>query len=220
MRPDIAYAVHQCARFCSTPKRSHGDAVRLIGRYLLGTAEKGLIMHPTNESFDCYVDASHTGKWNQENAKEDETTTKSRSGYIITYGNCPILWASKMQTEIALSSTEAEYIALSQSLREIIPLTALIQEAKTFGINITSNQAKLHCKLFEDNTGAAELAKVPKMRPRTKHLNIKYHHFRKHVSDGLVSIHTITTEQQIADIFTKPLNQSLFAQHRKWILGW
>ena len=127
-RPEIAYAVHQCARFSSSPKQSHGEAVKRIGRYLLGTMDKGLIMKPTDESFDCWVDASHAGEWNREYAEEDATTAKSRSGYVITYAGCPLLWASKMQTEIALSSTEAEYIALSQALREVIPITELTKQ--------------------------------------------------------------------------------------------
>ncbi len=79
---------------------------------------------------------------------------------------------------------------------------------------------KLHCKLFEDSSGALEIAKVPKMRPRTKHLNVKYHHFRSFVTDGLVSIHHVSTEDQIADIFTKALSQDLFEKHHKSIIGW
>ena len=108
-RPDLAYAVHQCARFCSAPKHSHGEAVKRIGCYLLGTKDKGLILKPTAESFDCWVHASHAGEWNQEDAEDDPVTAKSRNGYIITYAGCPLLWMSKLQTEIALSSTEAEY---------------------------------------------------------------------------------------------------------------
>ena len=64
-RPELAYAVHQCARYCSAPKCSHGEAVKRIGRYLLGTKDKGLILKPTKESFDCWVDASHAGKCNK-----------------------------------------------------------------------------------------------------------------------------------------------------------
>jgi len=78
----------------------------------------------------------------------------------------------------------------------------------------------LHCKAFEDNSGALELAKTPKMRPRTKHINIKYHHFREHVRTGLISIHKVASENQLADIFTKPLSSSLFIKLRKTLLGW
>ena len=73
---------------------------------------------------------------------------------------------------------------------------------------------------FEDNTGALELAKVPKMRPRTKHINIKYHHFRAHVQQGTITVQHVSTEDQVADIFTKPLPIALFLKHRQSILGW
>ena len=125
-----------------------------------------------------------------------------------------------MQTEVALSTTEAEYIALSQSMREVLPLMELMKEAKAMKVPVNLVTPKVHCRVFEDNSGAIEIAKVPKMRPRTKHLNIKYHHFRSFVQDGSISVHHVGTEQQTADIFTKPLNQDLFQKHRKSLLGW
>ena len=75
--PEIAYSVHQCAHFCVAPKKSHGNAVKLIGRYLHGTATHGLILQLQNTSFDCYVDASHAGEWNHINAEDDPTTAHS-----------------------------------------------------------------------------------------------------------------------------------------------
>jgi len=202
------------------PRRSHGEAVKRIGRYLLGTADKGMLLQPSGASFDCYVDASHAADWNKETAADDSSTAKSRMGWVISYGGCPLLWASKMQTEIALSTTEAEYIALSQSMREVIPLIALMKEAKIMKVPIQPVPPKVHCRVFEDNSGAIEIAKVPKMRPRTKHLNIKYHHFRSFVQDGSISVHHVNTEEQTADIFTKPLNQDLFQKHWKSLIGW
>ena len=141
---------------------------------------------------------------------DDDTTARSRMGYVISYAGCPMLWASKMQTEIALSSTEAEYMALSQAMREVIPLMELMKEAQKMNFPITPNIPRVHCRIFEDNSGAIEIAKVPKMRPRTKHLNIKYHHFCNHVKRGLISVHQVSTTEQIADIFTKPLGELLF----------
>jgi hypothetical protein len=123
-----------------------------------------------------------------EGAIDDPNTARSRMGYIITHAGCPIHWASKMQTEIALSSTEAEYIALSQSMREVIPIMWLLQEATDHGFKFHNGKPKIRCTVFEDNSGAIEIAKVPKMRPRTKHLNIKYHHFREEVKKGNISI--------------------------------
>jgi hypothetical protein len=125
-----------------------------------------------------------------------------------------------LQTEIALSSTEAEYIALSQATREIIPLMQLFQEATDRGIKVGVTKAKVLCTLVEDNQGAAEMVRLPRIRPRTKHINLKYHHFREHVKNGMITIQEVSTEQQIADIFTKPLNESLFIKHRRRITGW
>ena len=102
-------------------------------------------------------------------------------GYVITYAGCPMHWSSKMQTEIALSTTEAEYIAHSQAMREVLPIIWLMEEARKHEIPVLNATPKIHCKVFEDNAGAIEIANVPKMRPRTKHLNIKYHHFREEV---------------------------------------
>jgi hypothetical protein len=147
-------------------------------------------------------------------------TARSRSGYIIKYANCPVVWASRLQTEIALSSTESEYVSLSQSLREVLPLMRLTTELSKAGFNMTTKVPRIHCSAFEDNSGALEMANTPKMRPRTKHMNIKYHHFRDAVQKGLVTIHAINTLDQLADIFTKPLSITLFTKFRKGIMGW
>jgi hypothetical protein len=218
-RPDIAYAVHQCARFASDPKVEHGQAVKWLGRYLLGTKEQGMILKPSDQSFDCFVDADFCGNWKRDEAY-DPATARSRSGFVIKYANCPIMWASKMQTEVALSTTEAEYVALSAALRECMPLMQLIKELQAHGFDMTEAKPKVHCRVFEDNSGALIMATEHKSRPRTKHLNVKYHHFRDHVVRKEISIHAIDTELQCADILTKPLNRELTERHRLEILGW
>jgi len=126
--PDIAYSVHQCARFSTAPKCSHELAVRRIVRYLKGTATKGYFLNPsTTKTLDCYVDANFAGNWTPLTS-QDPSSVKSRTGYVILFANCPLLWASKLQTEAALSTTEAECIALSQAMRDLIPLRALLQD--------------------------------------------------------------------------------------------
>ena len=222
-RPDLAFSVHQCARFASNPRRSHAEAVERIGHYLYNNKEQGIMVHPdtSNENFICWADAAFAGEWNKETALNDPTTAKSRTGYVISYAGCPLTWASKLQTEIALSTVEAEYIALSQSLREVICMMQMVEEAKSKQIPIRTNaQTAVHCNAFEDNTGALELSKVPKMRPRTKHINIKYHHFREHVQKGTITVEHVDTKNQVADIFTKPLAAPLFLKHCKDIMGW
>ena len=220
-RPDLAYSVHQCARFSSNPKRSHAEAVKKIGRYLVSTRDKCIFMKPQEDhSFDCWVDANFAGDWNQSTALSDPMTSKSRSGWVISYANCPITWSSKLQTLTALSTTEAEYVALSMALREQIPLMGLLKECNRHKLDIHWNVPTIHCKVFEDNSGALVMARLPKVRPRTKHLNNVYHHFRQHVENQEISIHSIDTDHQIADIFTKPLEEILFKKFRKQIMGW
>jgi hypothetical protein len=220
-RPEIAYAVHQCARFSSNPKKSHANAIKYLCRYLMGTKDKGLILRADpSKSFEVHVDCDFAGNWVKEDAMNDPSTAKSRTGYVISYGGCPIIWASKLQTEVVLSSTESEYVGLSESLRVAIVMMSLLLEMKSFGIPIAKAVPTVFCKLFEDNAGAIHLAKVPKMRPRTRHINQKYHHFREWVKSGKIAILPIDTEEQPADLLTKPLDLVLFLKHRFKVMGW
>ena len=220
-RSDISYAVHQCARFVSDPKVEHGEAVRWLGRYLKGTRHKGTIMHPLPEKeLEVYVDASFCGDWDPVDAAGDRDTARSRHGYIINYAGCPLLWKSQLQTEVALSSTESEYTGLSYALRDAIPIMQLLKEMKGKGFPIHAPQARVHCHVFEDNSGALEMARIHKYRPRTKHLNVRLHHFRDYVERKEISIHPISTNDQPADFLTKALNVELLERHRRTILGW
>jgi Reverse transcriptase (RNA-dependent DNA polymerase) len=218
-RPDIAYAVHQCARFAADPKECHVQAMLRIGRYLHATKDKGLIYQPKPQSFDLWCDADFSGNWSPETAHIDASTAKSRTGFVITFAGCPIAWTSKLQTEVALSTTEAEFIALSEGLRSAIPLISLVTELRDKGVPMTWCQPKIHCRVFEDNNGALELARTPKYRPRTKHINIKYWHFIEYVTKHNIEILPVDSKDQLADIFTKPLAKELFEKLRDGIQG-
>ena len=228
-RSDIAYATHQCVRFVEDPKVEHGDAVRWIARYLKGTRDKGMTFDPDiRKGLEVYVDADFAGNWDKKEAASDRDTARSRHGYIIKFAGCPIVWKSQLQTEIALSSTEAEYTGLSYALREVIPIIELLKEMRSHGFQVAppyksrngQPHAHIHCKVFEDNSGAIEMAKVHKYRPRTKHLNVKLHHFRSWVKSKAVSIHAIASEEQLADYLTKPVNFETLSRLRKKVLGW
>jgi hypothetical protein len=220
-RSDISYAVHQCARFVSDPKVEHGEAVRWLGRYLKDTRDKGTILKPImGKDLEVYVDASFCGDWDPQEAATDRDTARSRHGYIISYAGCPVVWKSQLQTEIALSTTESEYTGLSYALRDAIPIMELLKEMKQFGYPIGTPQARVHCRVFEDNSGALEMAKTHKFRPRTKHINVKLHHFRDYVHRQEISIHHIGTKDQPADFLTKALNETEFTTHRKTVQGW
>ena len=105
---------------------SHAQAVKRIGRYLIGTKDRGLTFSPDEDlKLDCYVDADYAGLWRYED-DQDPICVKSRTGYVFTIAGCPVTWASKLQTEIALSTLEAEYIALSTAMRELLPMRLII----------------------------------------------------------------------------------------------
>jgi len=103
----------------------------------------------------------------------DKSAAKSRTGYIITYAGCPVTWASKMQTEVVLSTTEAELIAMSEGLRTAILMMRLIEEITERETANMDSCTKVHCKVFEDNMGAHTIATMPRIRPRTKYINGK-----------------------------------------------
>ena len=124
-----------------------------------------------------------------------------------------------MQREIALSSTEAEYNGLSYAVREVIPIINVLNEISQRH-HIPTPSPRLLLKIYEDNAGAIEIASNPKYRPRTKHLNVRLHHFRKFISNGIMKIFKIHTDDQQADIFTKPLAEPQFLKLRKLLLGW
>ena len=136
------------------------------------------------------------------------------------YLGCPVLWASRLQKEVALSSTESEFIGMSDSVRTVITLMELIKELHQLGIPVPTTHPTLHARIFEDNSGALEIARVPKMRPRTKTLNVKYHHFREYVERGEIALRPIKSEDQPADMLTKPLNEVTLNRHIQFIMGW
>jgi hypothetical protein len=167
------------------------------------------------------VDADFVGNWQRLHADTDPGKAKSRTGYVIMYGGCPVVWASKLQREVALSTTEAECNALSESLREVINMMQLLQETKDkLQWTTTTKPPNVHCKVFEDNSGALEMVRLPKMRPRTKHINVRMHHFREHVRLGKITIHKVPSRYQLADIATKPQPQDLFESQRESLMQW
>jgi hypothetical protein len=132
-RPDIMYPMHQIAKYSSEPRQSHGEAILYLVRYLKKTRNLGLKLKPDpKKGFNCYCGTDFSGNWNTEYAPVDPSTAKSRSGWIIFYPGCPISWswASKLQSQIVLSPTGAEYIAMSQALREVVPIMNLLQEMR------------------------------------------------------------------------------------------
>ena len=139
------------------------------------------------------MDADFAGGWNQEGVK-DPGSVLSRTYYVISYSKFPIIWDSRLQTEIALSTTEAGYIALSAAMRGFLPFVSLMKEIE-FVLEIQGDTPKVLCSpfenpvtVYEDNRWAIALAVSPQIRPLTKHIAIKYHHFRSFIANGDIEI--------------------------------
>ena len=197
-RPDIQFAVCLCARFQACPKESHLTAVKRIFRYLVNTADLGL-WYPIgcDSSLIAYTDADYAG------CKLDR---KSTSGWCQFLGGCVVSWASKKQHSVALSTAEAEYVAAGGCGAQVLWI-----KHQLLDFNIEKQRVPIYC----DNTSAINLAKNPVQHSRTKHIEIRYHFLRDHVAKGDFELIFIATDKQIADIFTKPLNEEKFSSLRR-----
>ncbi|MCA1806868.1 MAG: hypothetical protein LC687_03260, partial [Actinobacteria bacterium] len=200
-RPECAFAVNSCAQYSINPKQPHAEAVRRICRYIKGTIDKGLIINPqdSNISLDCHVDADYAGNWISTEA-DNPASVKSRSGYLISLGNTPVLWKSKRIQEICLSTMESEYISLSMAMRLLIYLRGLMFKIdEVFGLGVGNNISTIST-VFEDNSAALALATTdpPRMTPRSKSLAVKYHWFRSHLSPSSIMIKSVASAHNAA----------------------
>ena len=127
-RPEAKFAVHRCTRFSADPKLPHNQAVNHVINYLKGTSDQGVIINPnTEKGVEFYVDSEFSGGLNQEEGRYPGLVLY-RAGYIISYSNCLIIWVRRLQTEISIGTTEAEYIVLSRNMRDILPFVRLMKE--------------------------------------------------------------------------------------------
>jgi hypothetical protein len=143
------YATHQVAKYSSDPRQTHGKAIFYIVCHLKKTRDLGLKLKPKpNKAFECYYDADFSENWNKEFAQVDTSTTKSCSGWILFYAGCPVCWASKLQSQVTLSTTEAEYIAMLMALRYVIPIMDLTGKIKVKRLPVICTQPYVYCKVF------------------------------------------------------------------------
>lgn len=225
-RPDIAYAVSQVCRFTHDPKESHATAVKTIIRYLKGTQDMGTIVKPASTSdLEAYCDADFAGLYGRE-PDDDPTSAKSRMGYIIKLGGCPLVWKSQLISEITLSTTESEYASLSSCMRVLIPVRRLLAELlEGIGIPLPT-PTTVSARVFEDNNSALQLAVNQRITNRTRHYLVKWHHFWscvKPTEDGVlpeIKVLRVDTNLQDADFLTKGLVKDVFEANRKRVIGW
>ena len=130
---------------------------------------------------DCYDDADFAGLWGHENP-QDTICDRSRTVVVATFANCPLLWVSKIQTEIDLSTLHSEYAALSHSVRESLPLKSIIKEViDSLGIDRKKLKFVSISTVYEENNGSIVVATIPRMTTTSKNIYVKYNWFRQNV---------------------------------------
>jgi hypothetical protein len=196
-RPDLMLSVCMCARYQSNPKECHLVAVKRILRYLVATPCFG-IWYPKGSTFDLigYADSDYAG------CKVDRKNTSRTCQFL---GRSLVSWSSKKQTSVALSTTEAEYVAAGQCCAQLLWMR---QTLRDFGYNLS--KVPLLC----DNESAIRLADNPVEHSHTKHIDIRHHFLRDHQQKGDIDIFHISTENQLSDIFTKLLDEKTFCMLR------
>ncbi|KAG7884784.1 hypothetical protein KL936_005436 [Ogataea polymorpha] len=197
VRMDISYVVSKLSRYLKEPKKSHMAKAKHVLKYLKGTSTYGITYSKDPQLFlRGYCDADWGG-----NVDRSSTT-----GYVFVLANAPITWRSKKQATVALSSTEAEYMALGDAVKELLWLKQLLYQLKVRCLKLPT----IYC----DNTSALALSDHPAYHPRTKHIDIRYHFIRSHIQDKALVTSHVPSSFNIADSLTKALNREKFESLR------
>ncbi|CAB9527592.1 Retrovirus-related Pol polyprotein from transposon [Seminavis robusta] len=219
-RPDICYAVSQVARFTHSPKQSHASAVKRIVRYLSKTSGQGTIMRPDGTlSISSMSDSDFAGLYNVDPV-DDVSSAKSRMGYIISLGGCPLVWKSKVLSSVCLATAEAEYYCLSHCLRVLLPIREVLKEiVEHLGASVEV-QSAMSSKVFGDNAAAMILGRTHRLTARTRYYHTAAHHFWQHVDSGDIVLEDIESAKMDADYFTKGMPREGFEANRRCVQGW
>jgi len=192
-RPDIMFATCICARYQSDPKESHMSAVKRILRYLKKSPSLGL-WYPLNSGFDllAYTNSDYRGC---------QVDRKSTSGSCQFLGGKLVSWSSKKQNCVSTSTAEAEYVAAASCCSQ-----ALWMQTQLRDYGYTFNKIPILC----DNKSAIAISANPVQHSKTKHIDIRYHFLKHHVEEGNVEMYFVNTQFQLADLFTKALDEKRF----------
>ena len=193
-RPELCYAVHILSQFMQAPKEAHMEAARRVLRYLKGTPGQGLLLKADS---DLQVYAFCDSDWGA-----CPLTRRSLTGYFVTIGGSPVSWKTKKQSTVSRSSAEAEYRAMATVTSELIWVKSFLASLGVF----LDQPMKLYC----DNQAALHIAKNPVFHERTKHIEIDCHFVRERLLSKDLDMVYVSSKNQIADIFTKPLGKQQF----------
>lgn len=204
-RPDLCCSISILSRYQSCASTDLLNCLKRVLRYIKGTLDLKLCFKKSNCPIliKGYADADWAG---------DQTDRKSTSGFCFKLFNSTISWNSRKQLCTSCSSTEAEYIALSECTSEACWLRGFLIEMCVIDKNYT-------IPILEDNQSAIKIVKSIEQPKGLKHLDVKYHFIKEKYQEGIIKIEYIPSAEQIADIFTKPLNRQIFTNLRNMLLG-
>ena len=206
-RLDAIAAIANCARFMANPGHIHWKALKRILRYLSGTRYWGLIYRATGKTLTdlwdviLYVDSDHAS---------DPDTRKSRYGYIIIVNGCPVAFGTGMRKKPSASTPEAEYVALTHGLRELL---WLLQILKAMGVKV-----KTPVPVYEDNQTCIAIANNRMSQKRTRYVDVRYHFIRDYVEDRTIKLHYCETHKMLADILTKAIPRPQHQRLREQVM--
>jgi hypothetical protein len=215
-RPDIMYAVGMLSRRLSAPTQADWIAGRRVLRYLIGTYTLGLRYRRKNraQSQPAHRDGKYTFQitaYSDADWAMSMDDRKSTSGYVLYVNDNVVLWGSRKQDCVALSSAESEYVAESEATKEMIWTKQLIEE---LGFAVEKGMI-LYC----DNKAAGQIARAKINGKRSKHIEVRYHYVREYVKRGDVDVKWIATDKQVADVFTKALSKEKFNGFAKQLVS-
>jgi transposase InsO family protein len=199
-RPDIAHAVGVASRFVSNPMVNHWNGVKRIFKYLQGTRNYGILMEPSDQDpmqVEVFTDADWAG---------DKGDRKSTSGLAVFVGGSLVTWLSKKQDSVALSTMEAEYMAASRGVQEILWFRQLLEELK----ELVDVRIILKC----DSSSAINFMENDLLVGRAKHIDIRYHFIKDEIKNKLIRVKYCKTEEMVADILTKATTREIFEKMR------
>jgi len=197
-RPDITFVVGVCGRYQAEPKMTDLVQVKRILKFINGTTDYGILYsHSDNSWLIGYCDADWAGS-------ADDRKNTSRGCFFM--GNNLVSWFGKKQNSVSLSTAEVEYIAAGSSCSQLVWMKQMLEE-----YDVQQGVLTLYC----DNLSAINISKNPIQHNRTKHIDIQHHFIRDLVEDKVVTLEHVTTEEQLADIFTKALDVKQFEKLRR-----
>ncbi|XP_031270602.1 secreted RxLR effector protein 161-like [Pistacia vera] len=193
-RPDLAFAISMLSRYMSNPGMEHWTALKWMLKYINSTVCVGLEYCKRNTAFDLvgFVDADFAG---------DKDTRKSTTAYFFTLGGNFISWKLQLQPIVALSTTESEYIAVTDVVKEALWLKGILTEANLISGKVT---------VYSDSQSAIHLSRNPVYHERTKHVDVHYHFVRDQVTNGIIELKKVPTEENPIDMGTKIITPAKF----------